>query len=612
MAGKNRKKETKTEWFYMLPVGIMLVVAPLLMHAHVYTKAAEGYLYSGVESTDPAIDFISYYKSVALIIGAAAMLLFFLYRKMMGENWKISSLKAWTPLLVYAFFAFLSACFSNYKGYAFGGMEGTWESLWVLLSYALTAFYTCFMVDKKSILKKLLTLFKIGMSLLCVYGMIELMFENPIGWDIAKYWLYTPSQLTNYGDSREIALQGLSLTFYNSNYVASLLTLTIPVSLMAIFLEEKKSNKVWFGILFFLEWVMLIACEARSGLVAIFLSFLVLAILFRSRLLERKVWILAGTAAVLAGYLLVEIPGGFSYSKRFASLFTTEAKEADLKKIETLEDSVEITFGDSTLSLTYQGCESEKPFVAMCDGEEIVYAEKDGIWVTEDYRFTQIQLAVTGTEQLDFFDVGIFGLGWRFINIKENGGYYYINPAHYIVKMETAKKALPRKYWRFGSSRGYVWAKTIPLLKEYPVIGSGPDTFYMVYPWNDYVDQASVMAKEKVFRRPHSMYLQMGIQTGGISLLAFLTFAGWYVAESVKLYGKKRKEKFSEMEILGIGIFVGISGYLITGLVNDSMVGIAQFFWCFIGLGFAVNRLCRKERESKEDSTSDTLERKKA
>ena len=612
MAGKNKKKKTKTEWFYMLPVGMMLVVVPLLEHAHVYTEAAEGYLYSGVGSTEQAIDFISYYKSVALLIGAAAMLLFFLYRKMMEEDWKISGLKAWIPLLVYAFFAFLSACFSDYKGYAFGGMEGTWESLWVLLAYALTAFYTCFMVDKKSILKKLLTLFKIGMSLLCIYGIIELMFGNPVGWDIAKYWLYTPNQLAIYGDNREISFAGLVLSFYNNNYVASLLALSIPVSLMVIFMEEKKGNKIWFGILFFLEWVMLIASSARSGLVAIVPSFLVLVILFRGRLLERRIWILAGVAAALAGYLLVEIPGGFSYSKRFAFLFTMEAEEADLKKIETLEDSVEITFGDSTLSLTYQGCESEKPFVAMCDGEEIVYAEKDGIWETEDSRFTPIQLAVTGTTQLDYFDVGIYGLGWRFINIKENGGYYYINPAHYIVKMETAQKAFSRKYWHLANDRGYIWAKTIPLLKKYAVLGSGPDTFYMVYPWNDYVDQASVMEKEIVYRRAHSMYLQMGIQTGGISLLAFLTFTGWYVAESVKLYGKKRKEKFSEMEILGIGIFVGVLGYLITGLVNDSMVGIAQFFWCFIGLGFAVNHLCRKEREKREASASETLKRKKA
>lgn len=595
MGKKNRKAEKKTEWLYMLPVGIILVVVPLLVHAHVYTKAAEGYLYSGVGSTEQVMDFISYYKSVALIIGAAAMLLFFLYRKMMEENWKINGLKVWIPLLVYAVFSFLSACFSDYKGYAFGGMEGTWESLWVLLAYAMTAFYTCFMVDKKSILKKLLTLFKIGMSLLCIYGIIELLFGNPVSWDIAKYWLYTPNQLTVYGDNRETSFAGLVLTFYNNNYVASLLALTIPISLMAIFLEEKKGNKIWFGILFFLEWVMLIAGNARSGLVAIVLSFLVLAILFRSRIWEWKRWIFVGFAVVLAGYLLIEIPRGFSYSKRFASFFTMEAEEAALKKIETLEDSVEITYKDSTLSLTYQGCESEKPFAAMCDGEEIIYTEKDGIWETEDSRFTPIQLAVTGTAQLDYFDVGISGLGWRFINIGESGGYYYINPAHYIVKIETAQKAFSRKYWHLANDRGYAWAKTIPLLKKYVVLGSGPDTFYMVYPWNDYVDQASVMEKEVVYRRAHSMYLQMGIQTGVISLLAFLTFTGWYVVESVKLYGKKRK-KFSKTEIFGIGIFVGILGYLVTGLVNDSMVGVAQFFWCFIGLGFAVNRLCREER----------------
>lgn len=607
MAGRKKDKK-KSEWIYMLPVGVVLAVVPLLTHAHVY-KAVEGYLYSGVESASLKIDFISYYKSVFLLIGAAAMVLFLLYRVLTEENGKGAgaknsaskyvprNFKVWIPLFLYALLAFLSACFSEFKQYAFGGMDGTYESVWVLLAYVVTAFYTFFMLDSESCISKLLFLFRIGMSLLCFYGIVELLFGNPLGWDSAKYWLYSGDQLAAYGDNREAAFDGLTLTFYNSNYVASLLALTIPISLAAVFQEEKKSNKIWSGILFFLEWVMLIACKARSGLFAVILSFLILAVLFRTRLLKHGKWVLAGFAVVLAGYLLVEIPNGFSYSRRFITLFDMESKEADLKKIETLADSVEITYRNHTLSLRYHGLESEKPFTVMCDGKEIVYTKQDGIWETEDSRFAQIQLAVTGNAQLDYFDVGISGLGWRFIDIKDSGGYYYINPAHYPVKLETAEKAFPARYWRFGSGRGYIWAKAVPLLKKYPVIGSGPDTFYMVYPWNDYVDQSAVTAKEKVFKRPHSMYLQMGIQTGGLSLAAFLVFAGWYAVSSIKLYGKRNKEGWTGIELLGAGIFVGVAGYLITGLVNDSMIGVAQFFWCFTGMGFAINEMVKRNRK---------------
>lgn len=610
---KKKQKENRIEWIYLIPLMLVLIVVPLAVHAHVYQSTADICVYGGEggEGAQTAIEFISYYKSVFLLVAAAAMAVFFLYSKLMDDRKtalpmekkeKTTGVILWAGLLLYSLMAFLSACFSDYKNYAFHGMDGLFESVWVLLAYALTAFYTFYMVNGQSMVKKLLTIFKIGMSLLCLYGIVEIFFGNPLGWDSFRYLLYSQNQLANYGDAREFAFQGLTLTFYNSNYVASLLALAIPVSLMAVFAEEKPGNKIWFGILFFLEWIMLIACKARSGLPAVLVSLLLLVIFMRKQLLKQKKWLFAGLAVILVGYLAVEIPNGFSYSKRFAALFAGEEKKAKLEKIETLADSVEITYEGNTLSITYGGYEEEKPFVAMCDGEEISYKEEGGIWSTEDSRFTAVQLAATGNAQIDYFDVGIEGLGWRFIDLAESGGYYYVNPAHQMIKMEEAKKAFPSKFWSFGSGRGYIWAKAVPLLKDYIFFGSGPDTFYMVYPWNDYVDQASVMAKEKIFKRPHSMYLQMGIQTGGISLLAFLIFAGGYVASSIKLYGRKKDEELEEAkqdrtELLGMGIAVGVLGYLIVGLVNDSMVGVAQFFWCFIGFGFAINGMVRKNRK---------------
>jgi hypothetical protein len=202
-----------------------------------------------------------------------------------------------------------------------------------------------------------------------------------------------------------------------------------------------------------------------------------------------------------------------------------------------------------------------------------------------------------GSASFDYFDVGIEGLGWRFVDAGESAGYYFVNPAHCLVKIQQAKKALPRKYWRFANGRGYVWAKTLPLLKNYIFLGSGPDTFYMVYPWNDYVDQSYVIQKETVFNRPHSLYLQMGIQTGVLSLLAFLVFVGGYLLQSLRIYGKRRTISLNQIEILGFGIFGGVLGYLITGLVNDSMVGIAQFFWCFIGFGIGINQMVENQRK---------------
>jgi hypothetical protein len=50
------------------------------------------------------------------------------------------------------------------------------------------------------------------------------------------------------------------------------------------------------------------------------------------------------------------------------------------------------------------------------------------------------------------------------------------------------------------------------------------------------------------------------------------------------------------LQFTGAGIFVGVSGYLITGFLNDSVVGIAPIFWVLLGLGFLCNKLIRNQQ----------------
>ena len=45
--------------------------------------------------------------------------------------------------------------------------------------------------------------------------------------------------------------------------------------------------------------------------------------------------------------------------------------------------------------------------------------------------------------------------------------------------------------------------------------------------------------------------------------------------------------------ITGIGLALGVVGYLFSGMLNDSMVVVAPLYWLMIGLGLAVNRIVR-------------------
>ena len=44
---------------------------------------------------------------------------------------------------------------------------------------------------------------------------------------------------------------------------------------------------------------------------------------------------------------------------------------------------------------------------------------------------------------------------------------------------------------------------------------------------------------------------------------------------------------------------LGVIGYLIAGISNDSCVTIAPIFWVLLGIGFAVNRINREAAKEK-------------
>ncbi len=101
--------------------------------------------------------------------------------------------------------------------------------------------------------------------------------------------------------------------------------------------------------------------------------------------------------------------------------------------------------------------------------------------------------------------------------------------------------------------RGYIWGKTIPLLKHYAILGSGADTFVIAFPNYDYV----------------SMF------NGG--------------------YGTCfRLKKYDLMAFVGAGVLAGSAGCMVVQIINDSSITVAPVYWTMIGVGLAVFRNLRR------------------
>ena len=96
-----------------------------------------------------------------------------------------------------------------------------------------------------------------------------------------------------------------------------------------------------------------------------------------------------------------------------------------------------------------------------------------------------------------------------------------------------------------------------------------------------------------IITKPHNLFLQIGVQSGGLALLCFLALAVIYIVQTFKIYWKK--ELSGETETFGVAISLGIIGYLFAGIFNDSCVALAPLYWVFLGVGYGINAYVAKK-----------------
>ena len=121
------------------------------------------------------------------------------------------------------------------------------------------------------------------------------------------------------------------------------------------------------------------------------------------------------------------------------------------------------------------------------------------------------------------------------------------------------------------------------------------------FPQQDYVALHNFGFGNQLLTKPHNLYLQISVQTGLLSLIAFLAFYGMYFISSLKLYLKgKYKSYYAKV---GVATLVASLNYMILGLANDSSITVTPVFWVLLGLGITVNRLAKPhiDEELSED-----------
>ncbi|MCM3692237.1 O-antigen ligase family protein [Neobacillus niacini] len=134
-----------------------------------------------------------------------------------------------------------------------------------------------------------------------------------------------------------------------------------------------------------------------------------------------------------------------------------------------------------------------------------------------------------------------------------------------------------------GSSRFFIWKETLPLVKEYFWVGSGPDTLEYVFPASEDEKKKYLGSPYILVDKAHNEYLQIAVTLGLPALLTYLLLLFVVIRKAFQAvkYAEGREK------LILYGLISTIIGYLVQAFFNISTVPVAPLFWAILGITLA-------------------------
>ncbi|MCI8307920.1 MAG: O-antigen ligase family protein [Lachnospiraceae bacterium] len=584
-------------WFAM-------AVIPLIVHLDERGNIFRDYAWFSSNETN--FDFFLVWKMYGLFAVMAAM---FLYAMTDFYNGKRSALhrekrkNAGFVLLLaglYVVLALLSAIFAHDTGSAFLGGYAQYEPIIVLAAYVVIFMFTYFYVNGTETLMFLYGMLVAGIAVLSLIGVTQYLNMDFYGSDIGKSLITLFSNVDSDRVSLKFEPGRVYMSLYNPNYVGSYVILVLPIVAVGMVIFKKMWPKAACAVIALMLVICLIGSGSVTGMTALILSavlFFLLAFAAVKNAHKKIITATAITCVIAAAIALANM----EVIKNAVSKYRMEKDNFIIREMELSGDGVIIDYKGEKLRIA---CENEVsgPSLSLYDGSgkqlllSAVGDNNGGMAVAGNDFYSEL---VIGNVSLASNTRGFYAKcgenTFVFTNDNDEGKYMYYNPLGNITDdIVNSHGVLFDNYERFASGRGFIWSRTIPLLADNLIIGCGPDNFVYEFPNNDYVSLMNNGYIGEVVTRPHNMYLQIGVQTGVLSLVLFILIYVIYFIQSIRIYTKSTA--FNALWMIGAAVMAGTAGYMVCGLANDSTVCVAPVFWGMLGLEYACNYLMKRSK----------------
>lgn len=629
MVDKHKESSrSKMDYLKILPLLVALFLVPIVVHiVKVELSLIEQVaLYDGLYF----YDFFAKPKAfIAIICGALAMILFVLNLRSYTDP-KLQKFY----LLILAYIGFVvastvSAKYLNYthqnfssiiynldivveqtKNVAWFGYANRAEGAYTIMAYLGLAMLSMKLVKEEWQYKWLITASILSALVLGLTGLSQFMGMDIFRSEVGKFLMSlfgTDVDLDlvsfEFGERRVYA------TLYNPNYVGSYVALLLPVVVASLVGVKVRWQKVVLVITTFLLVINLYGSGSLTGMIGVTSAVVPIIYIIRKTLWKYKKQVLVAFIALVIGSTLFIAFAEVPIATKVRGNFTTVATEGEylnqagnsIESIKQIDQGIMIETEEKSLYILKVG-EAEYLFaddtataIPLKYVEEVSLlgklVKKGGFYEIDHkaFRGDRVFLFNGG----DVMNVILQGKTISIQFIEENAfvlghSMNAYNPTYEVpsIGFENAQS--------LASYRGYIWSRTLPIMKDNIFIGTGPDTYAIVFPAYDVIGMVNNF-QETAFAvdKPHNMYMQIWVQTGLLSLIIFLVINLLYMMGFLKTY--HLFEKKSYLRYISMGLFCGIFAYLVTGIANDSVVPVATVYWIFLGLGIGLQVKASKE-----------------
>lgn len=482
----------------------------------------------------------------------------------------------------------LSAIMTEYKDIALFGIYERYEGWMTIFAYGIVLMFSVLYMNRER-MKSFVKVLTVSTIIIAVIGILQYIGYDPFEWMAFKY-LYLPfnmigkMELLSFNFKKHIAYS----TLFNPNYVGTYMVLVIP--LFAYYFTQFKERKWKYLSLgaFVLGIVAIFAAKSSAGILGLGFVMICLFIVMirdkRSLKYRKKILIVSLVLMAIGTFVFMDS------LTEFVSDILSPVRSADgfddRPRIEALQkNGKHFTFVyRNGLELNIKLNESNTPIFYDKDWE-ILSTDYDkekniAVFVDEQYAFLSVK----------YFKKNVIGIavlkqnrsinavtGFIFVKIKYLNSHVIDQFGRKVDYDHDFDRFKPLDgYERMGTNRGYIWSRSIPLVKDKWLWGSGPDSYILEFPQEDIVNKANYLYDPYIIvDKPHNMFLGIAINTGIMALIGFLGFV-----ITTLIAGMKRMQQIKIMPYLMIGVLA----FLLTNMFNDSTVASMPLFYMLMGL----------------------------